>query len=105
MTERSAVQNPMLKYAQEIGWEYVPPDEALRLRGGESGLYFTPVLERQLLRLNPTVVDETRCADIMRQLNLLKPTIEGNRDALEWLRGERSVFVPDENRERNVMLH
>ena len=94
----------MLRYAQDIGWEYVPPDEALRLRGGESGLYFTPMLERQLLRLNPTVVDETRCADILRQLNLLKPTIEGNRDALEWMRGEHSVFLPDENRERNVLL-
>ena len=104
MTERFAVQNPMLQYAQEIDWEYIPPEEALRLRGGESGLYFTPVLESQLLRLNPNVVDETRCADIMRQLNLLKPTIDGNRDALEWLRGERSIFVPDENRERNVTL-
>jgi type I restriction enzyme R subunit len=63
MSERSAVQNPMLKYAQEIGWEYVPPDEALRLRGGESGMYFTPTLERQLLRLNPNIVDAARCAD------------------------------------------
>ena len=25
MSERSAVQNPMLKYAEEIGWEYVRP--------------------------------------------------------------------------------
>jgi hypothetical protein len=30
MTERSAVQNPMLKYAQQIGWDYVAPEEALR---------------------------------------------------------------------------
>ena len=34
MTERSAVQNPMLRYARDIGWEYVPPDEALPLAGG-----------------------------------------------------------------------
>ena len=27
-----------------------------------------------------------------------------NQDALSWLRGERSIFVPDENRERNVTL-
>jgi len=33
MSERSAVQNPMLKYAQQIGWEYVRPDDALALRG------------------------------------------------------------------------
>ena len=40
----------------------------------------------------------------MRQLNLLSPTLEGNQDALSWMRGERSIFVPDENRERNVTL-
>ena len=27
MSERSAVQNPLLEYAQAIGWEYVKPDE------------------------------------------------------------------------------
>jgi type I restriction enzyme, R subunit len=104
MSERSAVQNPMLRYAADIGWEYVKPDDALRLRGGDTGLYFTEVLEAQLLRLNPGVVDVGRAADIIRQLNLLNPTIEGNRDALSWLQGEQSVFVPEENRERNVRL-
>ena len=32
MTERSSVQNPMLRYAEQIGWRYVSPPEALRLR-------------------------------------------------------------------------
>src|SRR5437879_356430 len=104
MTERSAVQNPMLRYAQEIGWEQVSPENALRLRCGEGGLYFGGVLEAQLLRLNPGVLDEARAQDVIRQLNLLTPSIEGNRDALEWLRGEQSVFVPEEKRERNVHL-
>src|SRR5919109_72304 len=104
MSERSAVQNPMLRYAADIGWEYVKPDDALRLRGGDTGLYFREVLEAQLLRLNPGVVDIGRAVDIIRRLNLLRPTIEGNRDALSWLQGEQSVFVPEENRERNVRL-
>ncbi len=38
MSERSSVQNPMLKYAQQIGWQYVRPPESLRLRGDETGL-------------------------------------------------------------------
>src|SRR5262245_18563054 len=104
MSERSAVQNPMLKYAEQIGWEYVAPQDALQLRGGDTGLYFAEVLEAQLLRLNPGVVDSGRASEIIRQLNLLNPTIEGNRDALSWLQGEQSVFVPEENRERNVCL-
>ena len=104
MSERSAVQYPMLKYAEEIGWEYVRPEDALALRGGDTGLYLTGVLEAQLVRLNPEVVDESRTGDILRRLSQLRPTIEGNRDAHAWLRGEQSVFVPDEKRERNVRL-
>jgi type I restriction enzyme, R subunit len=104
MSERSAVQNPMLKYAEEIGWEYVRPDDALAFRGGDAGLYFTGVLEAQLVRSNPEVVDTNRTGDILRRLNLLKPTLEGNREAHTWLRGEQSIFVPEEKRERNIRL-
>src|SRR5215211_5492733 len=104
MTERTAVQTPLLKYAKQSGWEDVRPDDALALRGGEEGRFFHPVLETQLLRLNPGVVDPDRAEQIIRELNLLPATIEGNRAALEWLRGERSVFVSEENRERNVRL-
>ena len=104
MSERSAVQNPMLKYASQIGWEYVDREEALRLRGGDTGICFTEILESQLLHLNSGVVNIDRTADIIRRLNLLQPTIEGNRDSLAWMQGEQSVFVSEENRERNVNL-
>jgi len=104
MSERSAVQNPMLKYAGEIGWEYIRPEDALSLRSGDSGFYFTGILEAQLVRLNPGTVDASRTGDILRRLNLLKPTIQGNREAHSWLRGEQSVFVPEEKRERNLRL-
>ncbi|HTU89623.1 MAG TPA: type I restriction endonuclease [Gemmataceae bacterium] len=104
MSERSEVQNPMLKYAGEIGWQYVSPADALARRGGDRGLFFVDDLAAQLVRLNPGVLDSDRAAEVIRRLNLLRPTIEGNRDALSWLRGEQSIFVPDENRERNVRL-
>jgi len=104
MSERSAVQNPMLKYAQEIGWEYVRPSDALVFRDGDTGLYFTGILEAQLIRLNSRIVDLSRTPDILRRMNLLKPTIEGNKEAHSWLRGEQSVFVPEENRERNLKV-
>lgn len=104
MSERSAVHNPMIRYAQQIGWTYVRPEEALRLRGGESGRFFTEVLGAQLIALNAGVVDTGRAAEVIRQLSLLNPTIQSNRDILAWLRGEGSVFVAEENRERNVAL-
>jgi type I restriction enzyme, R subunit len=104
LSERSSVQNPMLRYAEQIGWRYVNPPEALRLRGDDTGLYFSDILTDQLRKLNPGVVDAGRAEEILRKINLLRPNIEGNRDALSWLRGEQSIFVPEENRERNVQL-
>jgi type I restriction enzyme, R subunit len=104
MSEWSAVQKPMIKYASEIGWEYLKAQDALGLRGGEKGIYFTDILESQLIHLNPGIVNRDNVAEIIRQLNLFRPTIEGNREALTWMRGEKSVFVSDERRERNVKL-
>jgi type I restriction enzyme R subunit len=104
LSERSSVQNPMLHYAEQIGWDYVDPKEALRLRGGDTGLYLSDILQASLQRLNPGIVDSARASEILRRLSLLRPSIEGNRDALSWLRGEQSVFVPSERRERNVRL-
>lgn len=34
----------------------------------------------------------------------MDPSIKGNCQALAWLRGEHSLFVPTESRERNVWL-
>ena len=104
MSERSVVQDPLLKYADEIGWQSISVSEAMQMRGGDTGFYFFDVLQAQLLKLNKGIVNASNCADILRQLNLLRPTLEGNRDALSWLRGEQSIFVPSENRERNVTL-
>jgi type I restriction enzyme R subunit len=104
MSEKISVQYPLLKYAREIGWNCVRRNEALRFRGGESSVYFAQIVKSQLLNLNPKVVNAQRAAEIVRQLDLLNPVIEGNRDALSWLRGEGSVFVPEEKRERNVQL-
>ena len=104
MAERTAVQNPMLKYAAKIGWQSVSRSEAMPMRCGDTGLYFADVLKMQLLKLNGGILDQSLCREIVRQLNLLRPTLEGNQDALSWLRGEESVFVPGENRYRNVTL-
>jgi len=36
--ERSSVQDPLIRYSREVGWTYLPPDEAMRLRGGKIGV-------------------------------------------------------------------
>ena len=52
MSERAAVQNPMLKYADKIGWKSVSRSEAMQMRRGDTGLYFIDVLKTQLMKLN-----------------------------------------------------
>lgn len=103
-SERVAVQNPFLRYAQEVGWTYLPPEEALRLRRGETGLVLYDVLARQLQALNPGVVDLQRAEEIIARLVRVRPNIEGNLEAWEFLKGLKTVFVPEERRERNVRL-
>ena len=105
MSERSAVQEPMLKYADEIDWQSISPSEAMQMRGGNTtARYFTEVLKAQLLKLNKGIVDDSNCADVMRKLGLLNATLEGNQEALLWIRGVKSTFVPSKNLERNVTL-
>ncbi len=95
----------MLKYADEIGWRSISSSEAMQMRGGDTAsLYFPDVLKSQLLKLNKGIVDDSNCAEVMRQLGLLNATLEGNQDALSWMRGEKSTFVVSENRNRNVTL-
>ncbi len=104
MSEYTVVQKPLIGYAEAVGWQYVGRDEALKLRAGETGRLFTDTLTAQLLKLNPAVVNHERADEIARRLRLLPATMEGNRDALAWLRGEQSVFDPHARRERNVRL-
>ncbi len=103
-SEAGVVQNPLARYATDVGWEYIEPEEALRLRRGETGLVLHETLVEQLQKLNPLTVNVERAEDIVGRLTRVRPTIEGNLDAWEFLRGLKTVFVPGEDRERNVRL-
>ncbi len=37
-SERSTVQNPLIRYAQESGWTHLKPEDAPVQRGGEGDL-------------------------------------------------------------------
>ncbi len=102
--ERAAVQNTLIKYASEIGWDYVKPDEALRLRGGKTGLLFKEVFVEQMQELNSEFVNSQMIEDLAKQLERLPSRIEGNLQAWEYLKGLKTVFVKKEKRERNVKL-
>ena len=103
-TESATVQDPLVRYAGEIGWEIVPQSEAVSLRKGEGGMFFYNLLEETLLRLNPGVITPENVDDVIRRLEGVRNSIEGNAEILAWLRGERSVHVAAEKRQRQVRL-
>jgi type I restriction enzyme R subunit len=117
-SERYSVQNPLIDYIREpraeyitsdgkkillrLGWEYVNPDEALRLRGGETGFVFREIFINQIQKLNSDFMTPELAEDLIRRVERIPANIEGNLIAWEYLKGLRTIFVPKEKRERNV---
>ena len=50
------------------------------------------------------MVDLQRAEELVRRLVNVRPNIEGNLEAWEYLKGLKTVFVEAEHRERNVRL-
>ena len=103
ISEAGAVQFPMVRHAEEIGWKPLPPSTATRKRGGEAGLLFRDELETALHRFNPWMSDDA-VRSAVEKLEALPATIEGNREMLAWLRGERQWYDDAEKRQRPVRL-
>jgi type I restriction enzyme R subunit len=93
-----------VKYAGEIGWENLSCEDALTLRRGTSGTFFYQLLRDRLIGLNPGIVTIGNVDQLIGRLESVRPNIEGNAEILAWLRGERSVYVEAEKRQRNVTL-
>src|ERR1039457_4185547 len=103
-SERATVQNPLVGYAGEIGWVYLTPDQALTLRRGESGALLYQTLRDKLISLNPGVVMVNNADEVIAKIESARNNIEGNAEVLAWLRGERSIYIESEKRQRNATL-
>ena len=105
-SEKSSVQNPIIEYARQIGWKYLSPNDALRMREGETGLILKQVFSSQIIKLNSDFNANLETANtiIKRLENSIAANIEGNQKAWEHLIGMGTVFVPEERRDRNVKL-
>lgn len=103
ISEAGTVQFPMVKHAAEIGWTSIAPEDARTKRGGEAGTFFRDVLEEKLSAFNPWMsADAVR--SVVETLDALPVTIEGNRELLAWLRGERQWYDDAEKRHRPVTM-
>ena len=103
ITEAGSVQFPMVRHAAEIGWTPISPQQAMRKRGSAAGMLFRDDLGAKLAQLNPWM-SEIAVRQVIERLEALPPSIEGNREVLAWLRGERQVYDEAEERNRRVRL-
>jgi len=113
-TEHKSVQARILKYANEIGWTIVSQGEAESRRGFDASAasprekaknasrFFSDILFEKVKQFNPKFKESK--ADLLRLLDLPLPTIQGNRDFLFYLQGEKTFFSKEDNREFNLIL-
>jgi type I restriction enzyme R subunit len=103
ISEAGTVQFPMVKHAAEIGWTPLKPEIAKQKRGGEAGMLLRDELESKLAEFNPWLsADAVR--SIIETLDAIPATVDGNREMLMWLRGERGWYDEAEKRHRRVQL-
>jgi len=112
--EHKTVQARILAYAQDIGWTYVPREEAERRRGFDpdgatpedrarlASLYFEDLLHNQVLAFNPKYKEAEGA--LVGELRRLNADITGNRDFLTYLRNQGKFFCVEDNRELDLTL-
>jgi type I restriction enzyme, R subunit len=103
ISEAGTVQFPMVAHAVAIGWIPIPPEIAKLKRGGEDGMLLRDEVEAALAKFNPWLSPEA-IRQVVEKLQAIPPTIEGNREMLAWLRGERQWYDETERRHRHVQL-
>jgi type I restriction enzyme R subunit len=103
ISEAGTVQFPMVKHAVEIGWTPLTPDDARGRRGGDANMILRDELAGKLRLFNPWLTaDGVR--SVIESLEALPATIDGNRQILTWMRGERSWYDEAEKRQRPVKV-
>ena len=88
-SEHKTVQARILKYAEAIGWTFVPREEAEQRRGGAPAsaplsLFFDDLLDAKVREFNPRYAEAQGL--LLGQFRHLHADIYGNREFVEHLR-------------------
>lgn len=103
ISEAGTVQFPMVNHSVEVGWTPLKPEIAREKRGGDAGTVFRDDLGAKLQEFNDWLTTEN-VHSIIESLDALPATIEGNRELLSWMRGERKWYDENEKRHHSVKL-
>jgi|GEM_PF-6575240 len=111
ITEKNSVQKPALNYLKQetakyytetytLKWEVITENQKGKLnalRTSETQIILEPIFKQQIRKLNPFLTDE-EIDNLLRQLDALPPSIQGNYEAWKYLRGE-SHFIHQKKKE------
>lgn len=81
-SERQVVQQPLLRYATEVGWTYLTPDDALRLRRGETRPILWETFIQKAQSLNLGTVDHLKAEEIASRIIRVPPHHRGQPPGL-----------------------
>jgi type I restriction enzyme R subunit len=112
--EHKTVQARILEYAQQIGWSYVPRDQAEKRRGFDpdgvtiedrarpASPCFGDVLYQKVCQFNPNYKEAEGA--LVGDLRRLKADIYGNRDFLTCLRNQGKFYSAEDKRELDLTV-
>ena len=87
----------------EIGWTPLTPAAAREMRGGDAGMLFRDELSAKLATFNSWLTPDA-IRSIVETIDAIPATIEGNRELLAWMRGDRQWHDVNEKRHRRVTV-
>ncbi len=99
-TEFSVVEKPIIEWLEGLGWKYVHPAE---LKRDIEDPFDSPTLTNSIKRLNPQLEDED-VEKVVSQLRRPSNDIGGNKEFLEWVKGERSLVLKPGDKATTVRL-
>jgi len=99
-TEFSLVEKPIIEWLKKLGWKYISADD---LKRDPEEPFDLPALKESIKKLNPELADD----DIEKVLNNLRKIsndLSGNKEFLEWVKGERSVVLKQGEKAKTIKL-
>jgi type I restriction enzyme R subunit len=101
-TEYRTVEKPIIEWLQELGWEYKPAEEIPRTL---EEAFDHSTLRKALKRLNNGVLESGGDVEsVIAKLERLPNDITGNKEFLEWLKGERSIVLKPGEKSKTIRL-
>ncbi|BDQ02085.1 MAG: type I deoxyribonuclease HsdR [Ignavibacterium sp.] len=113
-TEHTTVQKRILEYASQIGWQLLSQAETEKLRHFDTSStlpaeraknsypFLKDFLLQKVMEFNPKYSEKDN--NLFSKLNGLRTDIHGNKDFLQYLKGEKTFFSSEDNREYNLKL-